>query len=121
MRLSHLAILGAGLLALAPMAQAADQDFTVVNKTGYEINDIWVSAAASESWGDELMGKGNTLSDGDSLDISFPHGTDSCHFDMKVRYLDKDVSTWSNLDLCSISKISLFWDRKAGVTRARTE
>lgn len=109
------------LLAFAPAAWAADQDFTVVNKTGYQIDDLWVSPASSSNWGRELMGRGTVLEDGDSYDVAFAHNTKACKFDMKVKYHDEDEATWQNLDLCEISKVSLFYDRKAGTTRARTE
>ena len=121
MRLSHITAIAVGLLAFAPTAFAADQDFTVVNRTGYQIDDIWVSPASSSNWGRELMGRGNVLDDGDSYDISFGRNTSSCHFDMKVKYHDEDEATWNNLNLCEISKISLFYDRKAGTTRARAD
>ena len=121
MRLSSIAVVAAGFMAFAPAAFAADQDFTVVNKTGYQIDDIWVSPASSSNWGRELMGRGNVLDDGDSYDVSFSVNTKACKFDMKVKYHDEDEATWTNLDLCSISKVSLFYDRKANTTRARTE
>ncbi len=121
MRLPLLVAFGASLLAFAPLAFAADQDFTVVNRTGYQIDDIWVSPASSSHWGRELMGRGNVLDAGDSFDVSFGRETSHCHFDMKVKYHDDDEATWQDLNLCEISKITLFYDRKAGTTRARTE
>lgn len=121
MRLSIIAALSACLVAFAPIANAADQDFTVVNRTGYQIDDIWVSPASRSNWGREIMGRGTVLEDGDSYDVNFRSGTSACKYDMKVQYNDGDTATWSGLDLCTISKVSLFWDRKAGTTRARTE
>ena len=121
MRFGQGAVLGASLLSFAPMAQAANQDFTIVNRTGYEINDIWVSRASGNDWGRELMGRGNILSDGESFDVSFPNGTRACRFDLRVRYTDNETAVWNDMDICSISRVSLFYDRKAGGTRARTE
>ncbi len=121
MRLPIAALSALSFLVFAPGAFAADQDFTVVNRTGYQIDDIWVSPATSRNWGRELMGSGTVLDNGDSYDVSFGHATNACHFDMKVKYHDDDEATWNDINLCEISKISLFYDRKAGTTRARAE
>ncbi len=121
MRLFSSVALAAGLLAFAPSAHAGDQDFTLVNRTGYQIDDLWVSPSRSDSWGREIMGRGNVLSDGDTYDVSFSRHAQACHFDLKVQYNDGDVATWRDLNLCEISKVSLYWDRKNNTTRARTE
>ena len=41
--------------------------------------------------------------------------------DLKVKYNDGDEATWQSLNLCNISKVTLFWDRKNEATRAVTE
>lgn len=110
----------AALLAFATPAFAANQDFTLVNKTGYGIDSVYVSKADSSSWEEDVMGR-NTLDDGDHVDISFNKGERGCRYDLMVKYSDGDKSEWHGLDLCTISRISLFWDRKAGTTRAVTE
>ena len=121
MRLATYAIVAAGLLACAPIAHAGDQDFTLVNRTGYQIDDLYVAPSASDNWGREIMGSGNVLDDGDSYDVSFSRNARACKFDLKVKYHDGDEATWQSLDLCQISKVSLYYDRKARTTRARTE
>ena len=113
-----LAVLG-GLFA-AGAAYAAKQDFTLVNRTGYQIDSVYISKSSSNSWEEDVMGR-DTLDDGDSVDISFEKGERGCRYDLMVKYNDGDKSYWTDLDLCSISKIQLFWDRKAGATRAVTE
>ena len=108
------------MMTILPV-RAADQDFTVVNRTGYQIDDIWVSASSSGRWGRELMGRGNVLVDGDSYDVNFPRSASGCQYDLKVKYNDGDEATWTGINVCNISKVSLFYDRKAGTTRMRTE
>jgi hypothetical protein len=112
---SCLLICGAGVPAFA-----ADQDFTLANKTGYQIDEVYVGPVSSESWGNDIMGRGS-LMDGASVDITFKAPGSECQWDMKVKYNDGDTAEWKNLNLCSISKISLFWDKKAGVSRAVSE
>ena len=108
------AVFGAGL------AYAARQDFTLVNRTGYQIDSVYVSKSSSNSWEEDVMGR-DTLNDGESVDISFEKGERGCRYDLMVKYHDGDQSYWTNLDLCSISKVQLFWDRRAGQTRAVTD
>lgn len=106
---------------LAPgTARAADQDFDIINRTGYQIDSIYVSTTNDRNWGEDVMGK-DALADGETVHITFPARTSACNYDLKVKYNDGDESTWSNLNLCRISKISLFWDRRANQTRAQTE
>lgn len=121
MRLLQAALVAASVFAFAPAANAADQDFTIVNRTGYQIDNIWVSASASNRWGRELLGRGNVLSDGDTFDVDFRSNTRNCNYDLKVMYHDKDEATWTNINACEISKASLFYDRRNNTTRLRTE
>jgi hypothetical protein len=112
-------LLAAGALtALASGAYASDADFKLHNKTGYQIDEVYVSKHSSDDWGRDRMGN-NALEDGESVLITFPHGGQACHFDIKVKYHD-DGSTaeWSDVNLCNYDKISLFWDAKNQVTRA---
>ncbi len=101
-------------------ANAADQDFTMYNETGYTIDKVFVSVVGKTTWGKDILGRGQ-LEDGNKVDITFKGGTDACQFDLKVVYTDDDSATWSDLNLCDLSKIHLHYDRKAGTTRATTE
>lgn len=101
-------------------AQAADQDFTLVNKTGYQIEQVFVSASTSENWGKDVLGQ-NVLDADETAKITFPDNTTGCKFDLKVIYADKDTASWKGLDLCSISRVNLFYNRARNTTRATTE
>ncbi len=101
--------------ALCGTAQAGEQDFKLVNKTGHQIDSVYVGASSSNSWGNDIMGK-DALPTGETVSITFPHTTAACSFDIKVQYNDGDTAEWSKVDLCKWEKISLFWDGK--VTRA---
>ncbi len=104
-------------LAFTGAALANDADFTMVNKTGYEITNVYVSPSASKNWGSDILGR-STLDDGESTEITFPHGNGRCMFDIRVKYDDGDTTEWGNVNLCEYSKITLFWDRKNQTTRA---
>ena len=101
-------------------AQAAKQDFTLVNKTGDTISQVYVSAANAKSWEEDVMGS-DTLDDGEEVDIAFERGERGCLYDLKVVYSDGDSAEWGRIDLCSVHRISIYWGRKAGTTRAVTQ
>ncbi|MEJ1975931.1 MAG: argininosuccinate lyase [Acetobacteraceae bacterium] len=106
------------LLATIGFAHASDANFTLKNKTGYQIDEVYVSRHSSDNWGRDRMGS-DALADGDSVDIVFPHGGSACRFDIKVKYHDDDsTAEWGDVNLCQYESISLFWDAKKQVTRA---
>lgn len=105
-------------IASPKVSLANDADFVLKNKTGYQIDEVYVSSAANKSWGHDVMGS-DALGEGERVKITFPHGNGACMFDIKVRYHD-DGSTaeWNGVNLCKYETISLFWDDKNQVTRA---
>ena len=117
MRSPKLLFLTLFAIPAATGAFANDADFKLKNRTGYQINEVYVAAASSDRWGRDLMGK-QTLDDGQTLTVTFPHGNGACDFDIKVRYDDGSNAQWRNVDLCKYEAISLYWDAKNQVTRA---
>ena len=120
MRLAASVLAAAALCVSAGLAHAADQDFTLVNKTGYQIDSVYVSDVQDRNWGEDIMGR-DSLDNGESVHVRFNKGTDACRWDLRVKYNDGDEATWNNLNLCNISTVTLFWDRKNQVSRATTE
>jgi len=112
----------AALAVFAPLhALAAPQDFTLVNDTGYEIKNVYISPTSSDDWGDDVLGE-DTLATGDSQEITFPEGrSQSCHWDMKVTYQDDTSHEWKNLNLCEISKLTIHYDEGTHDTSATSE
>ena len=101
-------------------ALAGEQDFKLINKTGYQIDEVYVGPVSSDDWGDDIMGKGS-LADSSTVAISFNAPSNVCKWDMKVKYSDGDTAQWTNINLCNISTITLFWDKKNQTTRAVSE
>jgi len=122
MRLNIVAagMLAAGLAFLMPtLATAAPQDFDLINNTGYEIKAVWIGPTSSEDWGDDILGD-DVLSNGGTQSIVFPHGRGAtCNWDLKVQYSDDDTTAqWLNFDLCTISSITISYNRNTGKTWA---
>jgi hypothetical protein len=119
MRLFATMLLAGAALGIG-VAHAGQQDFSLVNRTGYQIDEVYVSRSSSSQWGPDVMGNG-TLSDSERADITFNAPDGVCSWDLKVKYNDGDTAVWNNVDLCRISRVTLFWDRNNGVTRAVAE
>jgi len=105
-------------LAAPVMADDAKQDFKLVNATGYELKALYVSPSKSDDWGDDILGQ-DTLDDGQAVNVHFSPKVHTCKWDLQVVYSDDDSkAVWSDVDLCTIEKITIHYDRKNDVTKA---
>ena len=93
------------------------QDFTLVNRTGYTINEVYVSPSQADDWQEDVLGE-DTLEDGQSVNIHFHRDAHPCHWDLKVVYDDKTTAEWSRFDLCTVSEITIHYNEKTGETSA---
>lgn len=96
------------------------QNFTLKNRTGYTIAEVYVSPAKSDDWEEDVMG-GDVLANGQNVNIQFSRDAKSCVWDLKVIYDDEEEAEWTGFDLCKVSTISVFYDRKKGETWAEYE
>jgi len=119
MRILLVALCAAVLALAAPAwAQEAKQDFRLVNKTGYELKGLYVAPSKSDDWEEDVLGQ-DTLSDGQAVNVHFNPKTKTCKYDLKVVYSDDDSSAvWSKIDLCSVEKITIKYNRKNDETTA---
>ncbi|MBL8567653.1 MAG: hypothetical protein JNK84_01075 [Phreatobacter sp.] len=108
------------LLASGNANAQSQQDFQLVNRTGYTIDEVYVSAASQNTWGNDLMGD-DSLEDGQVLNVTFPRGADACSFDIKVVYDDAETAEFRGVNLCQVSRVTIFYNRSAGSTRFTTE
>ncbi len=103
----------------APVAASRSrQTFTVVNSTGYDISEVYVSPAKGKDWEDDVLGD-DELEDGDEKLIRFNRPEKTCFWDLKVVYSEDDSEAiWYDIDLCKISKVTIKYDRKRDKTTA---
>ena len=116
--LRFLPALALGFAFAGPAQAEGRQDFDLVNKTGYEISEVYVSPSKSDDWEEDVLGTG-TLPDGNHIHIKFHRATQTCDWDLKVVYtVDETTAEWEKINLCKVEKITIHYDRKSGVTRA---
>ncbi len=87
---------------------AATQDFQVVNETGVEINNLYVSPSEANTWEEDVLGD-DTLEAGSSVDISFSD-REECGWDLMVADADGNGIYWRGIDLCQVSTVVLHYD-----------
>lgn len=100
-----------------------DLDFTLVNKTGYDIKSVSVGPTGDKDWTpeDEVL-KGRAFKNGESLDIKFHPKETAQNWDLKVEWTDGSPSVeWLKLNLTKIEKVTLNYDKASDKTTAVIE
>jgi hypothetical protein len=93
------------------------QNFRLKNRTGYVIEEVYVSPSNSDEWEEDVMGR-DVLADGDNVDIAFNRHEHSCIWDVKVVFEDEVSAEWEGFNLCEVSTVAIFYDRKKDETWA---
>jgi hypothetical protein len=82
------------------------QNFTITNTTGHTVVTLKVSASNENSWGPDILGR-DTLANGESAQITFPHGETQCNFDIQATYDDGDTTDARGVNLCQVATVTL--------------
>jgi len=107
----------ASLLASQAAAQAR-QDFMLVNRTGYELSQVYVSPTRSDDWEEDVLDQ-DTLEDGKRVTIRFKRSTTACRWDLKVVYtVDDSTAVWRNINLCEVERVTIRYNRNTDTTTA---
>jgi hypothetical protein len=103
--------------------QNPELDFTIVNKTGYDIKALSIGASGTGDWTkeDEVL-KGRAFPNGKSYDIKFSPRAKAEKWDIMVTWADGSGSEeWLNLKLTEIEKVTLIYDKEKDQTKAIIE
>ncbi len=106
-------------LAVTASAQG-DQDFTVVNATGVEIHELYVSPHSADDWQEDILGR-DTLASGEFVDIVFSRKEKIKMWDLRIVDGEGNAIEWENLNLLEISKVTLHYNKKTGKAWADIE
>ncbi len=110
------------LIAVVPLVQAeSDMDFTLVNATGYQINEVYIAPSSSEEWGEDILD--DVLENGNYADVTFhPAANRVKTWDLMVVWDDGSPDTfWRGLKLAEINQITLKYNRKTDEATAVLE
>src|SRR5437868_14505223 len=96
-------------LLVRPLDSAqSKQDFTLVNSTGVEIHELYVSPHKSNEWEEDVLGQ-DTLPDGDSVTIHFSPREKAKLWDLKIVDKEGNSIEWESLNLLEIAKVTLHY------------
>ena len=107
-------------MASFSLAAGTNNDFVLVNKTGYTLDSVFVSPAKSNDWGEDIMGR-DTVADGDEVSITFHPSVGHSVYGGQVVYDDGTQAVWPNLKLPHIDKLTIRYDKANDVTTATAE
>lgn len=93
-------------LFTATSAIAAQQDFSVVNRTGHVVVQLNVSPSSETRWGPDILGR-EVLANGETAQVSFDRPDSICMWDIRVTYSDGDTGDWRQVDLCEVGEVTL--------------
>ncbi len=103
------------IISLNTFAQGV-QDFTIVNKTGVVIDQLFVSHVSDEDWGEDILGA-DVMELDQEWEINFHPEEEECKWDLKITDSEGNGIMWEAVDLCVTAKIVLHWDgEKAWIT-----
>ena len=100
------------LMLTCSVAFAGTQDFTLVNKTGYNIAYVYVSPTDVNDWQEDVMGS-DVLMNGENVNIHFDRSESDAYWDIKVTFEDGSSLYWTKFNLRQISVITLKNNGKA--------
>jgi hypothetical protein len=98
------------LLVLSASPWAGTQDFTLLNRTGLRVVELYLSPTTTDDWEEDVLGV-EVLEDGESVEVQFSPKERAAAWDLKIIDADGDEVTWTNLRLDRISKITLRYDK----------
>ncbi len=111
---------GAAMLMTPAAVFAGNADFTLVNRTGYPIGEVYLAPANQKTWGPDRLGR-KVLDHGQSKLITF---SDKAHCLQDIQIVfddDGSIVEWEDFDLCAANKIILRYNRRSNIVSADVE
>lgn len=106
-----LAVTAAAALLVAAPALADDWDFVLINNSGKVIKTVEVSPAGAATWqpnkvDPDFKKEDSTVKAGGRMTVHFDKGA-GCKYDVKVTFADDSSSTWSSINVCDNSFVTI--------------
>ena len=107
-KLLFLFVLAAGLSFLGPKDSSAQAlTFDVVNNTGFDLVDVFVTPAAAANWGNDILPQ-SLFQNGSTITVTIPadYG-ETCMFDMKITDGVGGDITFTGIDACKLITLQI--------------
>ena len=97
---------------------AQESSFLLINGTAYPISQLAVSESDFNFWTPNVL-RPPPIKAGERRQVSFKAPTTYCQADLQVGFADGGApAVWRDLNLCTLTKIKLAYDRTSGLTTA---
>src|SRR5690554_5868235 len=96
------------VLVFACSATADGKNLTIINQTGVDIYQLYMSPSGSEDWEEDLL-EGEVFENGTELVIEF-EDIDGGLWDLLIMDKAGNSLEWYQLDLGVISRLTLYFD-----------
>lgn len=84
--------------------------FYIANNTGVTLNNIYVTPAESNTWGDDIL-PNDLFEDQSTVQVYIPETYgETCIFDIKITDLEGNSVTFTNVDACALNTLRINWD-----------
>lgn len=94
-----------GLTAVPAPAVAQDGSFTVVNRSGRTVRELYASPSTERNWGRDRLGE-NVLPDGRTFAVRMPPGA-GCRTDLRAVFEDGGADERRGIDTCADTDVVL--------------
>jgi hypothetical protein len=82
--------------------------FTLINKTGFDFTDIYISPADQNQWSEDLnLGLFNNF---EQKDLTIKSNAEICSYDLKAVRIDGTELIFRNLNLCKMLIVTLLYE-----------
>lgn len=82
--------------------------FTLVNKTGFDLIDIYISPTGQNQWGEDLFL--GTFNNFEAKDFTMKTAEKICLYDLKAVKLDSTELVFKNINLCKMLIVTLLYE-----------
>ena len=111
-------LMAAALMLAAREATAQHTSFLLINGTAYPISQLAVSESNFNFWTPNVLHP-PPIKAGERRQVTFNAPTTYCQADLRVGFADGGApAVWQNLNICTLSRIKLVYDRITGMTTA---
>ncbi len=97
-----------GMILSSNVTAQDEVKFTLVNKTGFDLIDIYISPAGQDQWGEDLFL--GTFNNFEAKDFRVKTAEKLCLFDLRAVKLDSSELIFRNINLCKILIVTLLYE-----------
>ena len=102
----------ASAVPVAAYAEENSRDFVLINNSDVDVVNLWSSPHNVKTWEEAFANVNVPATTQQEMKFAEPgdYVAGTCLMDMKVEFSDGTTGEWDNVDLCKITKFTVFRD-----------